>query len=147
MLAHTNKQAVDLQLKKIKEIEQQLKDEYLNRNKRCVITVTDLSDYSTQYHIIRCVCEEVCRMFDVSLHNLMNWKKTANERIAKKMIVFILINRCSIPIKDVSNYMGISSQSISYMSLNPFAVYKINNYENIVNKVEEQLKENLLLLS
>jgi len=128
----------------IQNISDELTTECSRLNKRCIITIVDL-DKSSHSKMISFVSEKISKMFDINLPNIKNWKKTTNERNAKKMIVFLLVNRLSIPIKDVAMHLGISSQSISYMSLNPFGVYKIENYENIVYEIEDELKERLYL--
>lgn len=97
--------------------------------------------------IIEYVANRVAELYGVQLPDLQNWRKTDAQRKAKKMIVFLLVTRLAIPIKDVANFLGISSQSISYMSLNPYGVYRIDDYENFVYKIESELKEKLYLSS
>ena len=128
----------------IQKLCDELTTECSRLNKKCIITIIN-TDKSSHYKVIDFVVNRVCELFSVDIQNIKNWKKTVDERKAKKMIVFTLINRLSIPIKDVSAHLGVSSQSISYISLNPYGVYKIDNYENIVYKIEDELKERLYL--
>lgn len=131
---------------RIKELSDSLTEECKKQNKRCTITIVDL-DKSSHAKIISFIANRVCELYGVELEDINKRKRTDAQRKAKKMIVFLLINRLSVPIKDVSNFTGISSQSISYMSLNPYGVYRIDNYENFVYKIENELKEKLYLSS
>ena len=130
----------------IQELTQKLMELCEKQNKKCTISIIDL-DKSKHSGMISYVSNRVAELYGVELSDLKSWKKTEAQRKAKKMIVFLLINRLSVPIKDVANFLGISSQSISYMSLNPYGVYRINNYENFVYKIENELKEKLYLSS
>lgn len=130
----------------LQRLSDELIDECRKQNKKCVITITDM-DKSSHYKIISYVTNRVAELYEVRLPNLRNWKKSEKERAAKKMIVFILINRLSVPIKDLAEFLGISSQSISYISLNPYGTYRIENFENFVHKIEDELKQNLYLSS
>lgn len=129
---------------------QRLSDELIaecnKQNKRCTITIVDLNK-SAHGSIISYVSDRVCKHFEVDINDLKKWRKTEAQRKAKKMIVFLLVTRLAIPIKDVAAFLGISSQSISYLSLNPYGVYKIDGYENFVYKIESELKETLYLSS
>ena len=131
---------------KIQELSQKLTDECKKQNKKCTITIIDL-DKSSHAKVISFVANRVAELFCIRLEDIKNRRRTLSQREAKKMIVFLLVNRLSIPIKDVSDYLGISSQSISYTSLNPYGIYRIDNYENFVYKIENELKEKLYLSS
>ena len=130
----------------LQNLSDELIDECRKHNKKCVITITDM-DKSSHSKIISYVTNRVAELYEVRLPNLRNWKKTEKERAAKKMIVFILINRLSVPIKDLAEFIGISSQSISYISLNPYGTYRIENFEKLVHKIEDEIKQNLYLSS
>ncbi len=130
----------------LQQLTQALMEECQKQNKKCVITITDM-DKTSHSKIISYVTNRIAELYGVQLPNLRKWKKTPNERAAKKMIVFILINRLSVPIKDLSEYLGISSQSISYISLNPYGIYKVDGFENFVHMIEDEVKENLYLSS
>lgn len=128
----------------IQELVYQLKSECEKENKRCHITIVD-NDKSSHYKIIEYVSKRVMELYGVTIEDIRCWKKSREARNAKKMIVFLLINRLSIPVQDIANQLDMSHQIISYMSLNPRSVYKINNYENIVYKIENELKQELYL--
>ena len=130
----------------IQKLSDELVTECIKQNKRCTITIVDL-DKSTHNGIVSYVCNRVVEHFGVQLSDLKNWRKTEAQRKAKKMIVFLLVTRLAIPIKDVAAHLGISSQSISYLSLNPYGVYKIDGYENFVYKIESEIEEGLYLSS
>lgn len=131
---------------RIQELSEMLVDECKKQNKKCTITIIDL-DKSSHAKVISFVANRVAELFCIRLDDIKNRRRTLSQREAKKMIVFLLVNRLSIPIKDVSDYLGISSQSISYTSLNPYGIYRIDNYENFVYKIENELKEKLYLSS
>lgn len=131
-------------INQIQELVDQLKSECEKENKRCYISIVD-NDKSSHYKLIEYVSNRIMEMYDVSIDEIKSWKKSQNARNAKKMIVFLLINRLSIPIQDVANQLDMSHQIVSYISLNPRSVYKIKNYENIVYKIEYELKQKLYL--
>lgn len=128
----------------IQELVSQLKFECDKENKKCYITIID-KDKSSHYKIIEYVSNRVMELYGVNIDDIKSWRKKPDARNAKKMIVFLLINRLSVPVQDVANQLDMSHQIISYMSLNPRGVYKINNYENIVYKIENELKQKLYL--
>lgn len=128
----------------IQELVYQLRSECENQNKRCYITIVD-NDRQSHYKVIEYVSNRVMEMYNVTIDDIKSWKKSRAARDAKKMIVFLLVNRLSVPIQDVANQLDMSHQIISYMSLNPRAVYKIDNYENITYKIEFELKQKLYL--
>ena len=130
----------------IQELSQRLIELCEKSNKKCNISIIDLNK-SKHMEIISYVCKRVAELYSVELSDLKSWTKSPAEKQAKKMIVFLLINRLALPIKDVAIYLGMSSQSISYISLNPYSVYRIDNYEKFVYKIENELKEKLYLSS
>jgi hypothetical protein len=124
---------------KIQQLIDELKKECIADNKRCVVILKKIGDGDKHLKTIEFVVNRITGIYNVSVKDIVLWRKSADSKQAKKMIVFILINRCAIPISDLANYLGVSCQSISYMASHPNAVYKIDNYKIFVKKIEDEL--------
>jgi hypothetical protein len=125
----------------------ELKAECLKHNKKCVVILKNIGDGDIHLNTIDFVVKRVCKIYNVTISEITSWKKSSDSKEAKKMIVFLLINRLSTPISRVAEYLSVSPQSISYMASHPNKVYSIKNYELFVRKIEKELKEALDLQS
>jgi hypothetical protein len=132
---------------KIQQLIDELKKECLTQNKRCVVILKKIGDGDKHHQIIEYVVNRITEIYNVSVKEIISWKKSSDAKQAKKMIVFLLINRLSIPISDVANYLGVSCQSISYVASHPNAVYNVDNYKIFISKIEDELKDALNLPS
>ena len=132
---------------RIQQLIDELKKECLTQNKRCVVILKKIGDGDKHHQIIEYVVNRITEIYNVSVKEIISWKKSSDAKQAKKMIVFLLINRLSIPISDVANYLGVSCQSISYVASHPNAVYNVDNYKIFISKIEDDLKDALNLPS
>ncbi len=132
---------------RIQQLIDELKKECLTQNKRCVVILKKIGDGDKHHQIIEYVVNRITEIYNVSVKEIISWKKSSDAKQAKKMIVFLLINRLSIPISDVANYLGVSCQSISYVASHPNAVYNVDNYKIFISKIEDELKDALNLPS
>lgn len=132
---------------RIHELIEELKQECLKQDKRCVVILKKIGDGDKHHQIIEYVVNRITEIYNVSVKEIVSWRKSNDAKQAKKMIVFLLINRLSIPTTDVANYLGVSCQSISYMASHPNGVYAIDNYKIFVSKMEDELREALNLPS
>jgi hypothetical protein len=132
---------------KIQQLIDELKKVCIADNKRCVVILKKIGDGDKHLKTIEFVVNRITGIYNVSVDEIISWRKSADAKQAKKMIVFILVNRCAIPISDVANYLGVSCQSISYMASHPNAVYNIDNYKIFVSKIEDELNQALNLPS
>lgn len=132
---------------RIQQLIDELKKECLTQNKRCVVILKKIGDGDKHHQIIEYVVNRITEIYNVSVKEIISWKKSSDAKQAKKMIVFLLINRLSIPISDVANYLGVSCQSISYVASHPNAVYNVDSYKIFISKIEDELKDALNLPS
>jgi mannose/fructose/N-acetylgalactosamine-specific phosphotransferase system component IIB len=132
---------------KIQRLINELKKECLKDNKRCVVILKKIGDDDIHQKIIQYVVNRITQIYNVSVEEIISWRKSSDAKQAKKMIVFILINRYAIKVSHLANYLGVSCQSISYMASNPNSVYAINNYKLFVSKIEDELSNALDLQS
>jgi chromosomal replication initiation ATPase DnaA len=132
---------------KVYEIIEELKVECLKHNKKCIVILKNIGDGDKHFFTIDFIVKRICKIYNVSIFDITSWRKSNDSKEAKKMIVFLLINRLSTPISKVAEYLSVSPQSISYMVSHPNKVYSIKNYELFVRKIEKELKEALNLSS
>lgn len=132
---------------RIQHLIDELKKECLAQNKRCVVILKKIGDGDKHHKIIEYVVNRITKIYNVSVEEIVSWRKSSDAKQAKKMIVFLLINRLSLPISEVANYLGVSCQSISYMASHPNAVYNVDNYKIFVSIIEDELKDALNLPS
>lgn len=132
---------------KVHQLINELRDECLKHNKKCVVILKNFGDGDHHFATIDFVVKRICEIYNVTIADITAWRKSSDSKEAKKMIVFLLINRLSTPISSVADYLSVSHQSIRYMVSHPNKVYSIKKYDLFVRKIEKELKEALNLSS